>query len=401
MEVRACTPDEQTDALVPMYHYFGSTPTEEAVERWGRIQPPERMHAAFDDGRVVGGAAVLPFGLTVPGGQLPCAGVTVVAVLPTHRRRGILRALMGAQLADVHERGEPIAALWASEETIYGRFGYGLASLVGEIELPRASAAFAVPSEPVGQARLVSEEEALALFPPVYDRVQPATPGMLVRTRDWWEIRRLLDLPEWRQGGGELQRVLLEIEGRPEGYALYRVHQAFEGGMATGFVSVIEAIGAGDVATREIWRFLLGIDWLPTLKARLLPLDHPLFLLLAEPRRMRFRVGDGLWVRLVDLGAALSGRSYASDGRAVLDVCDELCPWNEGRWRLEGGEARRTDEEPDLRCDMTSLGAAYLGGFTFTQLLRAGRVEEARAGGAARADALFRTDRAPWCPETF
>ncbi len=401
IEVRPCGPDEQLEGLKPIFHYFGATPSEEFVERWRRIQPPERLHAAFEDGRAVGGAGVFPFRMTVPGAQLETAGVTTVAVLPTHRRRGILRALMRAQLDGVHERGEPIAALWASEETIYGRFGYGMASLAGEIELGREHTGFAVPSEPVGQARLVSAEESLETFPGIYDRVQSETPGMLSRARDWWEVRRLNDAPERREGGGEMVRVLLEIDGEPEAYALYRIHVAFERGVSAAFVNVLEAVGATPVATREIWRLLLNVDWAASVKARLLPIDDPLFFLLAEPRRMRFRVGDGLWVRLVDVSAALSARSYAGEDAVVFEISDAFCPWNEGRWKLEGGEATRTRAAPDIRCDVSTLGSAYLGGFTFAQLLRAGRIEEARDGAAAGADALFRTDRAPWCPEIF
>ena len=104
------------------------------------------MHAAFEEGQIVGGAGAFPFELSVPGGSLPCAGVTAVGVHPTHRRRGVLRSMMDAQLRDVHERGEPIAALWASEETIYGRFGYGIASWAGELKVPHEWDAFAAPA---------------------------------------------------------------------------------------------------------------------------------------------------------------------------------------------------------------------------------------------------------------
>src|SRR5438105_11399722 len=110
-------------------------PTPERIERFMRVLDHERMHAAWDDGKIVGGAGAFTFEMTVPGGTVPTAGVTVVGVYPTHRRRGVLRSMMRAQLDDVHERGEPLAALWASEETIYGRFGYGLASWCGEISL--------------------------------------------------------------------------------------------------------------------------------------------------------------------------------------------------------------------------------------------------------------------------
>ncbi len=151
----------------------------------------------------------------------------------------------------------------------------------------------------------------------------------------------------------------------------------------------------------ETWRYLLDIDWAARVTTRLLPIDHQLFQLLAKPRHMKFRVGDGLWVRLVDVGVALSARSYAADGAVVFDVVDEFCPWNEGCWRLADGSARRSTASPQLRCDVAALGSVYLGAFSFSELVRGGRVEELRRGAAARADAMFRWGRAPWCPEIF
>ncbi len=159
---------------------------------------------------------------------------------------------------------------------------------------------------------------------------------------------------------------------------------------------MLEAMGVSPEATAGIWRFLLDIDWMERLQAWLLPVDHPLFLLLEHPRRMRFRVGDSLWVRLVDVGAALAARSL--EGDVVLEVADAFCPWNDARYGLDGS---KTTARADLRLDASDLGSAFLGGFTFAQLLRAGRVEELTEGAVARADAAFRTDRAPWCPEIF
>ena len=147
--------------------------------------------------------------------------------------------------------------------------------------------------------------------------------------------------------------------------------------------------------------YLLAIDWKATVRAFLLPPDHTLFLLVASPRRLRYRMGDGLWVRLVDVAAALSGRKYASDAAVVFDVHDDFCSWNEGRWKLEDGTASRTDDDADIALSAQSLGSAYLGGVPFAALARAGRVEELKDGALMRADALFRWDRHPWCPEIF
>jgi predicted acetyltransferase len=337
----------------------------------------------------------------VPGGRIRAAGVTLVGVLPTHRRRGVLTRMMRAQLDAIRESGESVAYLWATEDTIYSRFGYGVASFTGEIELPRDRSAYYVPFEPWGRARIVPLKEAQDLVAPVYERVASETPGMFARTSAWWDARALAD-PGWRRrGGGELQCVVLELDEGPAAYALYRLNPAFDRGVQTGAVDVAEAMGDSPEATRAIWRYLLDVDWMARVKAWLLPLDHPLLLLLAEPRRLRFSIRDGLWVRLVDVGAALSARSYMTQGAVVIDVVDGFCPWNEGRWRVGDSGAERTHTEPELRCDVTALGSVYLGGFTWTQLARALRVEEVRHGAIARADALFRTGCAPWCPEIF
>ena len=401
IDVRPCEPEEVIGGLTPIWHYFGRVPTEESIKMVSPVLPPGRLHAAFDDGEPVGGAGAFSFELTVPGGRVPAAGVTVVGVLPTHRRRGILRRLMRAQLDDVHRRGEPVAYLWASEATIYGRFGYGMSSLGGEFELPRARASFARPFAPRAAVRMLSRDEALDALPPVYERVAAATPGMFARTRAWWESRVLND-PEWRRGGGgEMVRALVELDGEPVAYALYRLHPGFEYGTSTGAVAVIEALAATPEATREVWRFLFDIDWMDRVRARLLPLDHPLFFLLAEPRRMRFTVGDALWVRLVDVAGALSARAYGEGDAVVLDVADEFCGWNEGRWRVSSDGVERTDDGADIALDVSAAASVYLGGFTFAELARAGRVEELSKGAVGRADRLFYTELAPWCPEIF
>jgi predicted acetyltransferase len=195
-----------------------------------------------------------------------------------------------------------------------------------------------------------------------------------------------------------MARVLLERDGEGLAYALYRLKMEWADGSSTGQIQVLEAIGVSPEATAGIWRHLLDIDWMERLQAWLLPVDHPLFLLLEHPRRMRFRIGDSLWLRLVDVGAALAARSRTGEGDVVLQVADPFCPWNDGRFSLDGS---KTMADADLRIDVSDLSSVYLGGFTFAQLLRAGRVEEITAGSVARADAAFPTDRAPWCPEIF
>jgi predicted acetyltransferase len=399
-DVRPCENlEEFSQAVFAIGQYFGMEPTEERMERFSKNLPIERMHAARESGVTVGGAGAFPFELTVPGGVVPTAGVTVVGTFPTHRRRGVLRALMRTQLDDVHERGEPLALLWASEDTIYGRFGYGMASACAEVSIPKEYSAYARPLERQGALRIVDAAEALKQFPKVWDTVRRRIPGMLGRTRTWWELRVLFEAPG--ADGGPKRFVLLERDGRPEGYAIYRHKPKWEEGVSASELEVVEAVALDGRPTAEIWRYLLDIDWASKTTAHLLPVDHPLWWLLATPRRMRMRVGDGLWARLVDVGAALSARSYATDGSLVVDVVDDFCPWNAGVWRLADGVAKRSKSAPQLRCDVNALGVVYLGAFTVSELVRTGRIEELSRGAAARADAMFRSTRAPWCPEIF
>jgi predicted acetyltransferase len=399
-DVRACADQEEYGrAIGAIGQYFNPPPDEEFLERFVRILPHERMHAASENGQIVGGAGAFPFELSVPGGSLPCAGITAVGVTPTHRRRGVLRSMMDTQLRDVHERGEPIAALWASEETIYGRFGYGIASWAGDLQVPHEWDAFAEPVEPAGTARFVTPEEARELFPPIYEAVRRERPGMTSRDAAWWEIR-LLRMPD-EEKSTPRRFVVLELDGEPAAYAIYRTHFSFDGGSASSRLVVREALGATPQATAAIWRFLLDVDWMAVVETSLAPPDHPLLLLLANNRRARYRMSDALWVRLVDLPAALSGREYGEGGPLVLEVRDAVCEWNDGRWRLEGGQCSRTDDEPDLALDVTALGSAYLGAVSFTELHAALRVAELREGAVKRADALFAWRPVPWCLEIF
>ena len=388
-------------AMGAIGHYFGGWPADdEAAERFHLNLPFERLHAAFDGETIVGGAGAIPFQLTVPGGPVSCAGITVVGVLPTHRRRGILNALMREQLDDVRRRGEPLAALWASEEGIYRRYGYGMVVLGADMTLSRGHHELRAPVDGSARARLVSLEEAKDLVPAIYDRARLRTPGMYGRSETWWESRILVDPPDRREDGAVKNVVVVERDGVPAAYALYRVVSKWEAAANVGHVRVIEAMG-DDGAELELWRFLLGVDWIATYRATHLPVDHPLLHALVNPRRAQLRLYDTLFVRLVDVGAALSARSYASDEPLVLEIADAYLPENAGRWRIADGVAARTDEDADLALEVNEVGSLYLGAFGASELVRAGLVRELREGAALRADALFATPRKPWCPEIF
>jgi predicted acetyltransferase len=405
IEIRSPSADELERFVLTVETAFLEQPNEADVERWRTELEPSRQYWALDGDAPVGSAGTYNHRLRIPGGEVPIAAVTLVGVHASHRRRGILTQLMRRQLDHAHELGEPVAALFATEGSIYGRFGYGVATTAVSIEADRDRMRFRPPDEPAGRIRLVDEEESRELFPPIYARVQERTPGMLARHESWWRLYRLADPEHWRWGAGPMFRAVWEdADGEPQGYALYRNRSKWEDGIPSGTLESREALGATPQAMREVWRFLLGVDLIKTAKAWLLPPDHPLFLSVTEPRRLHASSGDGLWVRLVDLPAALEARSYATDATVTFDVRDAFCSWNEGTWTLRAGGGRASVEqggEPDLRLDVADLGSTYLGGWTFAALERAGRVEELVAGAVERADALFRTPAQPWCPEIF
>lgn len=382
---------------------FGESSTEDRAQKLAKILPLERTLAAFDGGEMVGVTGAFEFDVTVPGGQLPAAGVTMTGVLPTHRRRGILRSMMQQQLRDVRDWGEPVAILWASEGSIYGRYGYGLAVPEITIELERDRAAFKTPLAPRGRTRLLPRQDAASIMAEVYDRARGNVPGMITRTADWWESNTFPDHDEKKDPPALY--VVLELEDRAEAYAAYKVHSEWNlDGFSEGWLEVIEEVATTPEASAQVWRFLLGIDLIKTIKAYL-PLDHPLKHLVAESRRLRMGVKDAVWLRVVDLEATLEGRTYAEADSLVLELEDDLCPWNSGRWRLDtGGDSptvERSEEAADLRMAPAELGAIYLGANTFGELKRAGLVEELKPDGAWRADGMFRTERMPWCPEGF
>lgn len=405
IDVRPIPAERLRELLVPIGTVFGIPMIPERVERARAVPELEVLLGACEGDVIVGSTGAFTFDMTVPGGvAVETSGLTLVAVLPTHRRRGILRQMMRRHLDEAHRRGQAVAALFASEGSIYGRFGYGLAALRGEIDLPRHRSAFAQSAALSGRVRLVPEAEAAVTFPLVWEHARLSRPGMLSRSDPWWRARRLAD-PDWLRGGRPpLQRALLEIDGRPRAYAIYRFDATFGHREHDVGVELVEVIADGPETTRAIWRYLFDLDLVTRFLATELPVDHPLLFLLAEPRQLRMRLSEGLCVRLVDVGAALSRRGYApspADEPLVLEVTDAFCPWNAGRYRLAGGVAERTSAEPDLALDVEALGAAYLGGFSLTQLAQAGRVVERRPGALCRADVLFRGEQAPWCPEIF
>ncbi len=400
IEIRPPAEDELRAAMEAAEGAFGSELEDHDWEREQKILPPSRALAAYDGGKAVGLAGAYAFDLSIPGGELPCAGVTWVGVLPTHRRRGILRDFMRQQLDDVRSWGEPLAALWASEASIYGRFGYGPAApgIVAKSDQRRFS--FRDDKSANADVRLIDAEEAYRLFPGVYDRFRVGRAGMLSRSETWWKELRLADPKEWRRGASHKFYALAEVDGEAQGYAMYRIKDEWEDGFSKSEVRVVELYGTSPAVELALWRYIHSIDL--TVKIHVFSLDpaSPLFLNVLDPRALGLRLADALWLRLVDLDAALKARSYKPGESLVLEVADEFCPWNTGRYRV-GDDAGRTEDTADLALDVSDLASAYLGAFDFHRLVSAGRASERREGAAEAATLLFRTDLPPYCPEVF
>jgi predicted acetyltransferase len=367
------------------------------VEIFRFIFQPERSLSAFEDGEIVGCTTSYSLEMTVPGGTIPIGAVAQVSVQATHRRRGLNTRLMKRQLTDMHEWGDPVAVLQASESVIYGRYGYGMSSFEHTLDIERAHSAYAHPHEPRGRLRYIEQDEARRVFPSVYERATLRRNGMVNRNEAWWDFRFAQTGLTAQGGNPKSWFVKYEVDGRVDGYVRYRI----EGET----MAIIELMSATDDAYAALWRFCLDMDLATNIKAPRRAADEPLLWMLADPRRLRQSSIDASWLRLVDVPAALSGRTYAAEGSIVLEVRDTFCEWNDGRIRLDGGpegaECCRTEQKADLTVSAADLGAAYLGAVRFQTMFLAGRIEEHVPGSLARADAMFATAQQPWCLDSW
>ncbi|MGH8875912.1 MAG: GNAT family N-acetyltransferase [Stackebrandtia sp.] len=360
----------------------------------------DRTIGAFDGPTPVGGVSIYPRVLTVPGAQLPTAGIAFVGVAPTHRRRGILTSMMRRQLAELHEHGaEPIAALRPAEAGIYGRYGYGAASRGMALCVDKRAMTFR-PEVDFGDGSIAQLEpgEARSVMEKLYDRRRPTTAGWSDRDDSAWDLR-LVDPPE-RRGNATALRVAVHTasSGDITGYALYRREHNPDGSRTVRLLELVTLDLPGYAA---LWRFFAGFDltdWIEYEAA----VDEALPQLLIDPRPANAALLDRLWVRLIDVDRALAGRRYSAPLRTVLDIEDATCPWNTGRFRLlaDGEEVscERTADPAELRLSVSELGAAYLGGTSLTSLAAAGLVAELWPGALSRVDAAFRTHREPFYP---
>ena len=400
MEIRTVTDEDLEVYQRAQAVAFGQVFDAARAEAARPIIELDRSLAVFEGRAVVGTAASSGFAMTVPGGSVPAAAVQGVTVLPTHRRRGILRALMRRQVDDIRARGEVVACLWATEAPIYGRFGYGPATVGVAWEADRRDVGFAPGRGDANgvDVHLVPTDEARQEMEEVYERLRPVVPGALGRPAAWWD--RTLKDPD----GGTLRAVARDRNGAV-GYASYRVSESWGYRGPENRLGVSELLATTPAAAAGLWRYLFGVDLVRTVSAYNRPPDDPLEWLLADPRALRRRVNDSVWLRVVDVAAALRARTWGKGVTLVVGIVDPFCPWNEGEWRVDAGpdgaEVTRGGGDPDIVLGAASLASVYLGGHRLAALAGAGLVDE-RSPGAVRAlDLALSWERAPWTVSMF
>src|SRR5487761_341009 len=417
--IRPVGPDE-FDAFyaVDLHAFHGRPMPDQRRAEVIRLFEFDRSLVAFDGDSPVGISGVYSLRMCLPGAMAPVAGVTFIAVLPTHRRRGILSSLIRRQFAHIRDRGEAIAVLWSSEAGIYGRYGYGAASWHSTFTFGRNEGELGRQAPPAGpglRLRLAEPESVRAELAKIYETMLPTRPGMFARDELWWN-RVLATADEGQADTDPLRCLLAEDDNGPRGFALHSERSRWDGQtfLADSALSISEMLATDSAATAAIWADLLSRDLTTEFTAELRPADDPLLHMLADPRRARPRVSDGLWVRLTDLPRALSQRRYACPADVVIEVTDAMLPQNAGRWRLStsaprGAEAAQglaascesSAAPADMTLDVSALGAAYLGGTRLGALAGAGLVAEHRPGAVAGLSAAMSWDPAPWCPMIY
>ncbi len=406
IEIRAVTEEELDAYMEACFVAFGDEARDGEADRIRQGIGLERTRAAFEGSRIVGTSGAYGLQMAVPGGaDLATAGLTRVTVAATHRRRGILNAMMDAHFDDAVANGEALSALWASEVAIYGRYGYGQVGQNVAIEC-KAPIANLRPPEELDSLSFVSIDEAEELFPAIRERGRVERPGHFRRSVPWWKLRILPD-HEWeRHGGSPRRHVVARRDGEPVGYAMYRQHRKWtENDIPDGNIEVVEIQGVDARAEHNLWWYLCNIDLFPNLSTWTQPPDSMLPWLARNPRGIRQLMTDGIHLRVLDIETALSSRRYDRGGELVFSTEDPQRPALTGTYRLsvddEGVAAcTRSDDEPSVKISPYGLGTLYLGSTPIAALAAGGHViaDEPTLNALRR---LFTWAVAPWCDEGF
>lgn len=401
LELRSVTADEFERWAGSVALNFGDEPTPQRLERLRRRIELERCFGVFDGDRIVANAGVFSFDVSLPGGSTrPCAGVTTVGVATDWRRRGLLHRMMRAVLDQAHGREEPFAALYASESTIYGRYGFGIAAPQVSVSVDTVRCRIA---DPVGTdaVELVDVPTALHEVPRIYDAARRQRGGMMSWSDEWW--RSLLEVDERADRDGKSPRQLAVVPGR--GFAIYRWKEDFDHMTPQGLVDVFMLIATDPEAEAALWEFVFSVDLTTKVESWMRPPDDALLYLVDNRALVRDVGAEHLYLRLVDVPTALTSRAYGADGEVTFTITDEICPWNAGSWRLVSldGSAtcERVDGHGDIALDVAELASISLGGVRLDHLVRARRAAVRRPDAVLRVDRMFAVDRAPWNPFEF
>jgi predicted acetyltransferase len=397
IEIRPIDAGEVDALLVADQRGFGGVPMRPESSRSWALGELDRTRIAFEDGNIVGVSRTYTFELTMPGGALlPAAAVSWVSVQPTHRRRGILTRMMAAMHEDARDRGEPAAILTASESSIYGRFGYGIAAWSLGLSADRVHIRFSPRGADAGRMRLVDQAEARGLLPELYERARPIRAGMVTRPTFWW------DQVYWDFFVARTKACFFAIHadayGRDDGYVVYGISSDGPPGSAKRELTIIDMQAESSATWVELWRYAFGVDLIDRVNAINAPVDDPLRHVVVDSRRVEVNgIHDHLWLAPLDPAQVLATREYTVPGRVVITVQlpDGRAPTVAVEATEAGTSCEEVNEAPDLMCDSTVLGMCALGGNRWSELANAGRVEVRRVDALARADAMFLTTPAP------
>jgi predicted acetyltransferase len=364
----------------------------------------DRCLASYDGDRVVGTLRSFATQLTVPGPrQIRASALTNVTVAPTHRRQGRLTSMIEADLRASADREEAVSILIASEYPIYGRFGYGPAVEGARFTVLKHEATFR--ERTAGRVELSDLATLRREAPGIYDRFRVDQPGSIERPGQWWDrVLRQIVVPGDEPAKGQVA-LYRSASGELEGYVMYEAKQDWDGMRPQGTLNLQELVSVTPAAYGALWAFCSGIDLLATIDASLRPIDEVLPYLLEDARAVKLSARyDFEWVRVLDVCTALAGRTYATPGRLVVEVVDEIGIAG-GRYALEGGpdgaQCVPTTEAAELTLPIDALGSIYLGGVAARTLQLGRRLDEHRVGAVSRADVMLRTTRAPWCNTWF
>jgi len=396
-EIRAIGEDEVDELIFADQLGFGHEPLPpEMSQSWARGEL-DRTRVAFESGRMVGVSRAYSFDLTMPGGvALPAAAVSWVSVIPTHRRRGVLKQMIAALHDDARERGEHAAILTASESLIYGRYGYGVAAWRLALTAERSRIAFAAPDDDDGVVRLVTRDEAMLALPPIYELARVARAGMVSRPDFWWpQVFWEYVLPPKKAC---FFAVHTDAAGHADGYVAYQIDGDWVGCLPQRKLTVVDMQAVAPATWISLWRFVFGVDLVATVAANNQPIDDPLRHVVTDGRHVLVDyVNDNLWLAPLDPRAVLAARSYTVPGRVVVEVHAPDGTTSTIAVASDGNETScvATADAPDLVCDSAVLGMCALGGNRWSELAAAGRVVVERVDALALADAMFLTTPAP------